>query len=205
MKTLFSLVVLLIVLRPVLGGQSADLPPMPFVDEGACPFERCSYGDWRAKTSVSVYETWDRRAPVRLLYSIEPGETVTAMTGVVITTLPGRAVIRRSMAGEAHSKFFPYQRQVSIPLKPGDIVYLFTNQGYGFQTAWFNQMMFTLDRSRFSGLFPNAPCKEDDSCMGDIIEYPVSVWWAKVHNARGQIGWTSQTADFEGAALSPQP
>ncbi len=200
MKTLLTLVAFLIVLRPVLGGQSADPPPMPFVDEGACPFEGCLYRDWRAKKSVAVYESWDRRAPVRRLFSIEPGETVTAMTGVVITTIPGRAVIRHPMVGVADSKFFPYQRQVSIPLKPGDIVYLLTNQGYGFQTAWLNQMIFTLDRSRFSGLFPDAPCKQDDSCTGEIIEYPVSVWWAKVHNARGQIGWTNQTGEFDGTA-----
>lgn len=173
---------------------------MPFVDEGACPFEGCEYRDWRATKTIPVYETWDRRSPVRQVFTIHVGETVTAMTGVVITTMPGRARIRQSMVGVADSKYFPYERQVSIPLSPGDTVYLLTNQGYGFQTAWLNNVIFTLDRSRFSGLFPNAPCQQDDSCTGDIIEHPVSVWWAKVRNARGQIGWTSQTGDFDGAA-----
>ena len=184
--------------------QSSPAPPMPFVDEGACPFEGCEYRDWRAKKTVAVYETWDRRAPVRFLFSIEPGETVTAMTGVVITTMPGRAVIRQPLIGVADSRHFPYEGQLSIPLKPGEIVYLLTNQGYGFQTAWVNHMIFTLDRSRFSGLFPDVPCERDDSCTGDIIEHPVSAWWARVRNARGQIGWTSQTADFDGATSRRQ-
>jgi hypothetical protein len=182
----------------IAGAQTSGAPPMPFVDEGACPFEGCLYRDWRAKKSVAVYESWDRRAPVRRVFSVEAGETVTAMTGVVITTVPGRAVIRRSMTGQAHSRFFPYERPVSIPLKPGDVVYLLTNQGEGFQTAWFNQMLFTLDRSGFSNAVPDARCKQTDTCTGEIIEYPLSVWWAKIRNAQGQIGWTNQTADFDG-------
>jgi hypothetical protein len=200
MRKAFTFAASLVLAAGLAAAQSSTAPPMPFVDEGACPFEGCMYRDWRAKKTVAVYETWDRRAPLRLVYSIEPDETVTAMTGVVITTMPGRALIRQPIVGVADSKVFPYERQVLVPLKPGEIVYLLTNQGYGFQTAWFNQMIFTLDRSRFSGLFPDVPCQQDDSCTGDIIEHPVSVWWAKVRNARGQIGWTSQTADFEGAA-----
>jgi hypothetical protein len=184
----------------IAGAQTSGAPPMPFVDEGACPFEGCLYRDWRAKKPVEVYETWDRRAPVRRVFSVQPGETVTAMTGVVITTIPGRAIIRRALIGLADSRFFPYQSPVSIPLKPGDVVYLLTNQGEGFHTAWFNQIVFTLDRSRFSGTDPEPPCKQTSTCSGEILEYPVSVWWARVRSSRGQIGWTNQTADFEGAA-----
>ena len=173
---------------------------MPFVDEGACPFEGCVYRDWRATKPVAVYESWDWRAPVRQVFSVEPGETVTAMTGVVVTTSAGRAVIRRPMSGIAHSKYFPYQRPASIPLNPGDIVYLLTNQGEGFQTAWFRQMLFTLDRSRFSGPTPDTPCKRDNTCTGEVIQHPISAWWVKLRNARGQIGWTRQTGDFDGSA-----
>jgi hypothetical protein len=199
---------LLLILASGPAAQSPGSPPMPFVDEGACPLERCEYRDWRAKKTITAYESWDRRAPVRQVFSIAAGETVTAMTGVVITTMAGRAVIKEPMVGVATSKEFPYQTPVSIPLKPGDIVYLLTNQGYGFHTAWSNHVLFTLDRSRFSGLFPDVPCRQDNSCTGDIIEYPVSSWWAKVRNSRGQIGWTNQTADFEGASggdISAQP
>lgn len=199
-KAAFTLVALVLALGARLGGQRVDGPPMPFVDEGACPFEGCLYRDWRAKTSVDVYDSWDRRAPVRRVFSVKAGEMVTAMTGVVVTTAAGRAVIRSAMSGVAQSKYFPYERAVEIPLKPGDTVYLLTNQGEGFHTAWFNQMIFTLDRSRFSGLTADPRCKADDSCKGEIVEYPTSQWWAKVRNARGEIGWTKQTGDFEGAA-----
>ena len=155
-----TLVALVLALGAHLAGQRVDAPPMPFVDEGACPFEGCLYRDWRAKTSVAVYDSWDRRAPVRRVFSVKAGEMVTAMTGVVVTTAAGRAVIRRAMVGVAQSKYFPYERAVEIPLKAGDTVYLLTNQGEGFHTAWFNQMIFTLDRSQFSGLTPIRPARQ---------------------------------------------
>lgn len=206
MKTLLTLLALLVLgAIAIVGAQTSDAPPMPFVDEGACPFEGCVYRDWRARKPVNVYETWDRRAPVHQVFSIQNGETVTAMTGVVITTIPGRAVIRRPMTGLAYSKLFPYQRPVSIPLKSGDVVYLLTNQGEGFQTAWFNQIIFTIDRSGLSE-DPDPPCRQKTTCTGEILEYPVSAWWAKVRNARGQIGWTNQTTDFDGTdLLGPNP
>jgi hypothetical protein len=76
----------------------AQRPTLPFVDKGACPFEGCVYQrDWTAKARVVAYQTWDSHAPVRSVFVIEPGETVTAMTGVVLVTSAGRAQIRRRM------------------------------------------------------------------------------------------------------------
>jgi hypothetical protein len=89
--------VLVFLLAPIAarsqGVRPAQMPALPFVDRGACPFEGCVYRDWTVKARVVTYETWDSRAPVREVFATNPGETVTAMTGVVLVTSAGRAQI----------------------------------------------------------------------------------------------------------------
>ncbi len=75
--------------------QPPAAPPVPYVDEGACPFECCTYRDWIAEAPFQAVAYWrpdgaDRRKPV---FSIAKGERVTAMSGVVVTTRAGEARI----------------------------------------------------------------------------------------------------------------
>jgi hypothetical protein len=35
---------------------TAMLPPVPFEDVGACPFEGCVYGEWTPKQVVAIRE-----------------------------------------------------------------------------------------------------------------------------------------------------
>ena len=61
-------------------------------------------------------------------------------------------------------------------------------------------MIFTLAPFAFFRACRRPPGRSTtDSCKGEIVEYPTSEWWAKVRNARGEIGWTMQTGEFEGA------
>jgi len=30
-----------------------------------------------------------------------------------------------------------------------------------------------------------------------MIEYPGTVWWVKIRNARGEIGWSNQPENFD--------
>ena len=33
-------------------------PPMPYIDQGACPFECCTYRDWVAEAGFQAVEFW---------------------------------------------------------------------------------------------------------------------------------------------------
>ena len=182
----------------------AQLPALPFIDKGACPFEGCVYRDWKAKAPVVTYETWDSRAPVREVFTTTPGETVTAMTGVVLVTAAGRAQIRRPiMAPALVSEQFPRQRPSEmVSIAPGTVVYLLTSHGEGSYTAWVNGLLVRMDITNLEQ--PKTPgagysgCVRTQTCDGEVLEYPRRTWWVQIRNAAGQIGWTKQTEGFDG-------
>src|SRR5258706_10225280 len=125
--------VMVLLLAPVAaqaqGAPPAQLPALPFVDKGACPGEGCVYRDWKVKTRVVTYETWMSGAPVREVFATNPGETVTAMTGVVLVTSAGRAQIPRQITISALiSDQFPRQRPFErVAVVPGTGDYLLTS------------------------------------------------------------------------------
>jgi hypothetical protein len=180
------------------------MPTLPFVDKGACPFEGCVYRDWKVKAHVIAYQTWDDRAPAAEVFAAEPGETVTAMTGVVLVTSAGRARIRRQITVPTLiSQQFPRQRPSErVPVLPGTMVYLLTSHGEGFFTAWVNGVLVDFDTTNleqpktagagYSG------CARTQTCDGEVLEYPRRTWWVQIRNAAGQIGWTDQSQVFDG-------
>lgn len=197
----------LIILAAVVLAQAsllAQLPALPFVDKGACPFEGCVYRDWKAKAAIVAYETWDTRAPVREVFTTRPGDTVTAMTGVVLVTSAGRAQIRRRItAATVVSAQFPRQRpEEMVSIAPGTFVYLLTRHGEGRYTAWVNNVLVdfyitNLEQPKTPGAGYSG-CVRTQTCDGEVLEYSRCTWWAQIRNSAGQIGWTNQTEDFAG-------
>ena len=79
--------------------------PLPFEDPGACPFEGCVYREWTAEVPVQVRA--ERRIDAPVSYELQPGEKITAVTGIVVTLKAGRVQFRkprnlRSSSGEIH-------------------------------------------------------------------------------------------------------
>ena len=68
------------------------MPPMPYEDAGACPFEGCVYRDWQANNAVAVRTT--RAADAPTVFTVRKGDTITALAGVVVTTSPGQVRFR---------------------------------------------------------------------------------------------------------------
>ncbi len=58
-------------------------PPLPYLDWGACPFECCTYREWRTVKAVTVLQERRRKSSVSFL--LKPGDRVVALTGVVVT------------------------------------------------------------------------------------------------------------------------
>jgi hypothetical protein len=167
--------------QPALAG-----PPMPYEDIGACPFELCSYRDWQAKNTVVVRGTRSPDGPV--LFTVRKGETITALTGVVVTISPGQ--VRFRTPADLSSGSGP------VHVERGDTLYLLTARGEGFTKAWFKGKVYDeLDGKAFF----NSRCDTEPTlCIGTIIERPKRIWWVSIRNMMGQIGWTNEPEQFTG-------
>lgn len=145
-------------------------PPIPYEDHGACPFECCTYRQWTVKTRTLIRQ--DRNASSPAIFTLQRGERVTGMTGVVITTQSGqaRALKPASIGG--------------MKVRPGEVVYLLTYAGEGSYNVW------------YKGKVEEIAIEGDD--VFKLIREPQSVWWVKVRNRKGQIGWTNLTRNFDG-------
>jgi hypothetical protein len=145
---------------------------IPYEDVGACPFECCAYRDWVTRKETAVRVDRKRNSPVA--FRVRKGEKVAGVTGVVITTRPGRARISRAtdlLGVEAH---------------PGDLVFLLSYKGEGVYKAWF--------RGRVIKEFSEFDAK---GSFAEIIEKPKFEWWVQIRNTQSLTGWTDQTDNFD--------
>lgn len=180
--------VLLVSLGGAVGvkAQAPVTPPVPFEDVGACPFEGCVYREWKARTTVQVRGAWRADAPV--VFRLRAGESVTALTGVVVTVRAGRV------------RFDEPQRLMTsggpIDVLPEHTLYLLTYQGEGFTKVWFNGKVYEdVDVSSFM----NSACEDAPSrCSGRVVEPSRTDWWVQVRNKAGQVGWTREPDKFDG-------
>jgi hypothetical protein len=150
-----------------------EAPPVPFEDAGACPFEGCVYRDWIATDTVVVRAARD--AASAAAFTVEKGESVTALTGVVVTVSPGIVEFRNPATLST--------RQGELQMETGERLYVLTYQGEGFTKAWFRGRLYEdVDGGRFFEQRVVAPWK--------------SVWWIQVRNSKGQTGWTNEPEKF---------
>lgn len=186
--------------QPSAAQLAAPRPVMPFVDWGACPFEGCQYQvNWTALQAVTVidqapfpWRPWNGR-PGKPVFTIQPGDEVLALDGVVFFLSPGRVRIDREMQVRIQAPSFPNMVRTTM-LVPGDIVYLLTYHGEGAATAWFKNELIDFDLIGFEGFGTCRGCVH----QGEVLERGRSEWWVKVRNSEGKVGWTDRTDDFSG-------
>lgn len=145
---------------------------IPYEDIGACPFECCAYRDWvtRKETAVRV----DRKRNSAVVFRVRKGEKVAGVTGVVITTRPGRARISRA------------SDLLGVEARPGDLVFLLSYKGEGIYKAWFRGRVIK-EFSEFDA----------QGTFAEIIEKPKFEWWVQIRNNKNLTGWTDQTDNFD--------
>jgi len=147
-------------------------PPERFVDKGACPFECCTYGDWRARRAVSlVAEPRAGSAPVG---TIARGAKVRAITGEVQTSA-GKLIVR-----EAHG-----------PFEVGDEVWVYTYLGEGYFKIWHRGVFSQADLEVGAGQLSEAG-------WFAVEREPVSDWWVQIEVSAGLSGWTQEVDAFSG-------
>ena len=141
-------------------------PPTPYEDPGACPFEGCTYREWIARKETIIRKENNERSSVG--FNVRKGEKVVGLSGTVITVRPGY--------GEALTRL----QAAGLWLEPGEIVYLLHYEGEGAYKIWFQ------GKIGGRGMTENF----------EILRYPETVWWVKIRNTKGQVGWTNQTENF---------
>jgi len=172
--------------RILAGAQTpAPGPAMPFEDAGACPFECCAYREWIARERVAVRSA--RRAGAPAVFTINKGDRVQAITGIVVTTRAGRVQFRRPE--NLSTNLGPLQVQ------PGETLYLLTNRGEGETAAWFKGQFYNAIEG--SAFFYSDCADRPGTCNGTILEWPQFVWWARVRNSKGVEGWTREPDKFD--------
>ncbi len=160
---------------------SGPTPPASLIEKGVCPFECCTYREWTATKTAKIHSAPDRSS--RVLAHISPGTHVSALTGEVHVTRPGKYRVRK--------QFDKY--------RPGDLIWLYGYHGEGLYTVWFKGQQY---EQEFSSVNYDGQggyrCDDVDWCWGVLERAPESTWWIKLRTPGGVVGWTDQGANFSG-------
>lgn len=169
------------------GGSVQSRPPMPLEEAGACPFEGCQFGVWTARETVVARRS--RSTSAARSFTVRKGETVTALTGVLVITRPGRVEFRE------RTDLLTKDGQISV--EPGETLYLLGYRGEGLTDAWFKGRTYHEVDGAME--FFNAICDtRPERCSGRIVERQRSTWWVQIRNGAGAVGWTNQADVFYG-------
>ncbi len=164
---------LLFLITSTLVAQPKKILTLPYYDWGACPFEGCTYREWRVNKPVSVYDTWkNSRHPIAHL---AVGDKAQGVTGVVITVRPGVIKMDRDL---------PEQQ-----LKRGETILTYAYRGGGASAAWVHGRYESEFNIGFAGP-PHGGC-QGNSCVATYIDPGVKHWWAQVKLKNGTRGWVN--------------
>jgi hypothetical protein len=151
-------------------------PAVPYVSEGACPFECCTYRTWTVERATDVRAERSRDSPVS--FSLRKGEKVEALTGAVVVSRPGRARAPRDVDLEG------------LTLRAGEEVHVLHPVGEGF---W---LVFR-DGRIASAMLVERPAPEGrGEPVLQLLVKPEFAWWVLVRPAQGRPGWTDQPENF---------
>jgi hypothetical protein len=138
-----------------------EKPKIPYIDEGACPFECCQYGTWTAESPLIAYQM-EVDGPA-IAFRIKPGESFTAINGNVHITKPGYVVVSKSYDG----------------FIKGDKVYLLTYLGEGAYDLWYKGKKLDLNVLNLDKFWANVTEKAS----------PLYTWSVLIRRGDGKQGW----------------
>jgi hypothetical protein len=102
---------------------------------------------------------------------------------VVITLKPGKAMVKRAMT------LGTGKHQVRVEV--GDVLYVLHYLGEGYYKFWFRGRIYEDE-------IPSINDSPEEKARRGIepLSEPETVWWVKVKNRRGQVGWSKQDDHF---------
>lgn len=162
----------------------ASRPPAPYFDFGACPFECCTYRRWSVEKDTALYK--QRAENSGIAFRVNKGDHVVGLTGVVITLKPGKVVVKKPRSIGLINK---------TRVKAGDVLYLLHYMGEGVYKLWFRGKIYQDEMPTAPGLITKTPIEQREEYL-HVVSEPETVWWVKVRDRHGRIGWSKQDDHF---------
>jgi hypothetical protein len=161
-------------------------PNEPYFQWGACPFEGCVYRKWTALKDVVARRGRSRASAPTIV--IGKGQSVVAVTGVVITTTVGKL---RATADLELGSALPH-----VLVRKGDIFYVLSYLGESSYAFWYRGRIYvdhqyleaTADRGR--------PIAHG---AVQLIQPALWDWWSWVETNDGRGGWVHGNDGFDGS------
>jgi hypothetical protein len=175
-------------LLPLTPAWTAETPKVPYHDWGACPFECCTYGEWRTLRMVIAHQKLTESSPES--FRVAAGEHVRGITGVVITKRYGIVEILQPVHLGLTSRGGPPE----LSLQPKELIYTLHHEGEGTTRFWYRGKTYFDQVSRPDGWFGAFPHESEIK----VISQPQYSWWVKIRGKNGATGWTSNTDAFAG-------
>src|SRR5215831_4068905 len=119
------------------------------------------------------YEHW-------VAFRIRQGEVVEALTGVVVTRKPGVVEITET------------QTFGDVTIPQGAVVYILHFEGEGSDFFWYR------GRALSGELYADVVSEPTLGYPRRVRSLPITEWWVKVKNSRGQTGWILNSVTSEG-------
>ncbi len=142
-------------------------PALPYIERGACPFECCQFGLWHTFSALTAYSREGDTSSIA--FHLAPGDTFTAITGNLHIERFGLALISKS------------DRKSRVT--DSALVLGYTGEGY---YNIFHQGEYRNIELSWSN--PNVT-PNDTSYFGRLVEPAYMVWWVKIREGGGRIGW----------------
>ena len=186
MRRIVFLFIYLAIAREQTAAQELRLP---FKDQGACPFECCQYGEWTVQKATKLRS--EPNSSATYASSVTAGDTVTALSGEVVTFKAGQVEILKPMKlvlyvhqGDHHGA------SIERSFKPGEILSSLHYAGEGFCLYWHDGLKVSTDVYCLSqGMLPEPTDYK-------VLSEPQAEWWIKIQTKSGVVGWTDQAANF---------
>jgi hypothetical protein len=174
-------------------GVASEQPPLPYIDEGACPFECCTYREWTANEDVIAFA--EPKDGASFAFTIKAGSKVTAETGFVVTSKAGvTRILKPIKLGYEHNSDVP-PPEPELDLKSGELLYTLHYLGEGYDLFWYQGKLYS---DQISASKPDADPPPPDATL-QVVSLPVSDWWVKIQAQDGRVGWIRNPPYFDGA------
>jgi hypothetical protein len=186
-SSLLLLCLVLVLCCPLISQQSsspkpssADPPALPVIDENACPFEGCTFGEWTVTRETILYDSW--KASRSQIGKLAKDQKVTGLTGVHITNKPDTIRLTAD---------YP-----ALSLKRGDTIFRYMYRGEGFADIWANGKWIKEADCSFITEKEDSGCSKN--CAAEVVDNGDKEWWVQVRTKSGQTGWAKADDNFNG-------
>jgi len=163
-----------------------ETPPLPYYDWSACPFECCTYRNWKVIQTVTAYGARSEKSAV--VFQAKRGDWVRGTNGVVITKRYGLTKILKPI----ELGYRPKGRKTELFLQPGTVVYTLHYAGEGMDLFWYNGSTYV---DQIAAREPDPEPPPPDLNV-QVLSLPTYDWWVKIKNNEGLEGWTRETRKF---------